>query len=152
MALSTFSLGILMLLAFWITARNLELASGSGPPSLTAITMSLPIRVKALAIADQRFILRAFLNSNALPIVIKKSAVKIKKNVPFSVKNRMSYFLILFISIGIDNFLNCLCKLKIFVCNSPGGVGNKCNFQGVINVGPIWMMVHTFGFKCYPRH
>jgi hypothetical protein len=30
--------------------------------------MSLPILVKALAIADQRFIFLPFLNSNALPI------------------------------------------------------------------------------------
>jgi hypothetical protein len=49
-------------------ALNLELASGFGPPSLTAITISLPILVNALAIADQRFIFLPFLNSNALPI------------------------------------------------------------------------------------
>jgi hypothetical protein len=52
-----------------MTALSLELESGSGPPSLTAITMSLPILVKALDMADQRFIFRAFLNSKALPIV-----------------------------------------------------------------------------------
>src|SRR5690606_31857098 len=68
MARSMFSLGMFTALAFWITARSLELASGSGPPSLTAMTISLPILVKALAMADQRFIFRAFLNSNALPI------------------------------------------------------------------------------------
>jgi hypothetical protein len=49
-------------------ALNRELASGFGPPSLTAITISLPILVNALAIADQRFIFLPFLNSNALPI------------------------------------------------------------------------------------
>ncbi|MNE50394.1 hypothetical protein D3C80_1449640 [compost metagenome] len=70
MARSTLSLGILAALAFWITALNLELASGLGPPSFTAITISLPILVKALAIADQRFIFLPFLNSNALPISI----------------------------------------------------------------------------------
>ena len=47
---------------------NLEFVSGFGPPSFTAITISFPILVNVLAIADQRFIFRAFLNSNALPI------------------------------------------------------------------------------------
>src|SRR5690606_2777722 len=56
--------------AFCITALNLALVSGLGPPSLTAITISFPIRVKVLAIADQRFIFLAFLNSNALPISV----------------------------------------------------------------------------------
>jgi hypothetical protein len=55
-------------LAFWMTARNRELASGFGPPSLTAITISFPIRVNALAMAAQRFIFLPFLNSKALPI------------------------------------------------------------------------------------
>src|SRR5690606_14665017 len=68
MARSTFSLGIFTALAFWITARSRELASGSGPPSFTAITISFPMRVKALDMADQRFIFLAFLNSKALPI------------------------------------------------------------------------------------
>src|SRR5690606_1545413 len=69
MALSTFSLGMFTALAFWITALNLALEWGSGPPSLTAITISLPILVKALDMADHLFIFRAFLNSKALPIV-----------------------------------------------------------------------------------
>jgi YebC/PmpR family DNA-binding regulatory protein len=69
-ALSTLSLGILTAFAFWITARKRELESGLGPPSLTAITISFPMRVNALDIADQRFIFLAFLNSKALPIVI----------------------------------------------------------------------------------
>ena len=51
---------------------------GSAPPSLTAITISLPILVNALAIADQRFFLRAFLNSKALPIVNYNLDLKIK--------------------------------------------------------------------------
>ena len=67
-ARSIFSLGMFAAFAFCITARSLELLSASGPPSLTAITISLPIRVKVLAIADQRFIFLAFLNSKALPI------------------------------------------------------------------------------------
>src|SRR5690606_7264833 len=70
MARSIFSLGILAAFAFWMTARSLELASGSGPPSLTAMTISFPIRVNVLAIAAQRLNFRAFLNSNALPIMI----------------------------------------------------------------------------------
>src|SRR5690554_7861979 len=70
MALSILSFGIFTALAFWITARNLEFASGSGPPSFTAITMSFPILVKALDMADQRFIFLAFLNSKALPIFL----------------------------------------------------------------------------------
>src|SRR5690606_8850922 len=67
-ALSTFSLGILAAFAFCITALSLALVSGLGPPSLTAITISFPILVNVFAIADQRFIFLAFLNSNALPI------------------------------------------------------------------------------------
>ena len=51
-----------------MTALKRELLSGSGPPSLTAITMSFPIRVNALLIAYQRFIFLALRNSNALPI------------------------------------------------------------------------------------
>ena len=43
-------------------------ASGEDPPSLTAMTISFPILVKVLAIADHLFIFLAFLNSNALPI------------------------------------------------------------------------------------
>jgi hypothetical protein len=35
MARSTFSLGMFAAFEFWITARNLELASGFGPPSVT---------------------------------------------------------------------------------------------------------------------
>jgi hypothetical protein len=33
--------------------------------------MSLPMRVKVLAMADQRFIFRALRNSNALPMTTK---------------------------------------------------------------------------------
>ena len=50
-------------------ARSRPFVSGSGPPPFTAITMSLPMRVKVLAIWPHRFILRAFRYSNALPIV-----------------------------------------------------------------------------------
>ena len=54
-----------------MTARRRELVSGLGPPSLTDIAMSLPMRVKVLAMADQRFIFRALRNSNALPMTTK---------------------------------------------------------------------------------
>ena len=39
--------------------------------SLTDIAISFPMRVKVLAIADQRFIFRALRNSNARPIPTK---------------------------------------------------------------------------------
>ena len=48
---------------------DVEFVSGSGPPSFTAITISFPILVKVFAIFDHLFIFRAFLNSNALPII-----------------------------------------------------------------------------------
>ena len=51
-----------------MSGLSLALVSGFGPPSFTAMTISLPILVNVLAIADQRFIFLAFLNSNALPI------------------------------------------------------------------------------------
>jgi hypothetical protein len=70
MARSTLSFGMFAALAFCMTARSRELLSGSEPPSLTAITMSFPIRVKVLAMADHRFIFLAFRNSNALPIML----------------------------------------------------------------------------------
>src|SRR5262245_44081659 len=54
MAVSTLSLGMLTARAFWITRRNAGLLSGFGPAALTAIVISLPIRVKAFAIRSQR--------------------------------------------------------------------------------------------------
>ena len=68
MAASTRSLGMFTPLAFCMAVRRRELASGLVPPSLTAITISLPMRVKSFDIRSQRFILRPFLNSNARPI------------------------------------------------------------------------------------
>ena len=58
--------------------------TGSGPPSFTAITISLPMRVKVLAIADQRFIFRAFRNSKALPISTSNVHIGYKYNNLFS--------------------------------------------------------------------
>src|SRR5690606_2439493 len=82
MARSILSLGILTDLAFCITARKRELLSGSGPPSLTPITMSFPIRVKALLMAAHRVIFLALRNSNALPIkpVFFNKCLQIYKN------------------------------------------------------------------------
>src|SRR5262245_47161985 len=69
MAASTRSLGMLTPLAFCMAARRRRLESGLGPPAFTAITISRPMRVKSFAIWPQRFILRAFRNSNARPMV-----------------------------------------------------------------------------------
>src|SRR5690554_556227 len=73
-----------------MTALSLELASGSGPPSFTAITMSFPMRVKALDIADQRFIFLAFLNSKALPI--SNLFLKSQQRLTFGVLRLLSCF------------------------------------------------------------
>ena len=50
MAASTLSLGMFTPFAFWTARRSWGLRSGSGPPALTAITMSFPIRVNCFAI------------------------------------------------------------------------------------------------------
>ena len=70
MARSTLSLGMFSDLAVWISIRSRGLPAGSGPPALTAITISLPSRVKVLAILPQRLNLRALRNSKALPITL----------------------------------------------------------------------------------
>nr|GFC35586.1 hypothetical protein [Tanacetum cinerariifolium] len=56
-------------LPFWMAVRRRALVSGLGPPSFTAITISLPMRVKSFDIRSHRFILRPFRNSNARPIL-----------------------------------------------------------------------------------
>jgi hypothetical protein len=48
--------------------RSLGLEAGSGPPDLTAITISLPNRVNTLDILSHLLNFRSFLNSNALPM------------------------------------------------------------------------------------
>jgi hypothetical protein len=67
-ARSTISFGILAAFAFCITALSREFASGSGPPSLMAMTMSFQILEKILDILPQRFSFLVFRNSNALPM------------------------------------------------------------------------------------
>ena len=74
----TLSFGMFADFAFCITCLSLELVSGFGPPSLTAITISFPILVKVLDIFDHRFNFLAFLNSNARPISIDLILKQIK--------------------------------------------------------------------------
>ena len=68
MARSTFSLGMLSLLAVAISRRRRRLLEGSGPLAMTANSISLPILVNVRAMCPQRFSLRALRYSNALPI------------------------------------------------------------------------------------
>ena len=53
-AASTLSFGMLTARAFWMTRRSAGLVSGFGPPALTAIVMSLPMRANCFAIWSQR--------------------------------------------------------------------------------------------------
>src|SRR5690554_3667036 len=70
MARSTFSLGMFSFLDCCMSTRKRGLVSGSGPLSRTAMVICLPSFVKTRAILPHRFILVAFLYSNALPISI----------------------------------------------------------------------------------
>src|SRR5574342_946405 len=54
MAASTLSLGMLAARAFWMARRRAGLPSGLAPPDLTAMAMSLLMRVKAFAIRFHR--------------------------------------------------------------------------------------------------
>src|SRR6185503_19340122 len=54
MADSTLSLGMLTARAFWTTRRSIGLLTGSDPPALTAMVISLPIRANCFAIRSQR--------------------------------------------------------------------------------------------------
>src|SRR5262245_34830160 len=54
MAFSTLSLGMFAARAFWMTRRSAGLDSGFGPPFLTAIVISFPIREKSLDMRSQR--------------------------------------------------------------------------------------------------
>src|SRR5262245_415931 len=60
---------MLMARAFWITRRSAGLFSGLGPPALTAIVISLPMRANALDILSQRANIVAFRVSKIRPIV-----------------------------------------------------------------------------------
>jgi hypothetical protein len=55
--------------AFWKQRRKAGLLSGSGPPFLTAMAISLPMRVKFLAILSQRANMADLRTSNILPMV-----------------------------------------------------------------------------------
>src|SRR4051794_12626408 len=68
MAFSILSLGMLAARAFWTTRRRAGLLSGLGPPALTAMAMSLPMRVKAFAILSHRLNMVAFLVSKIRPM------------------------------------------------------------------------------------
>jgi hypothetical protein len=61
---------MLAALAFCIKTRKRGLVEGSGPLALTAIVISLPMRVKVRDILPQRLSFLALRYSNALPIVV----------------------------------------------------------------------------------
>src|SRR5277367_2832385 len=73
MAASTRSFGMLTLLAFSMQRRRAGLVAGSGPPALTAMAISFPIRENCLAIRSQRANIVDFLTSNMRPI--EKSSI-----------------------------------------------------------------------------
>ena len=68
-AASTLSLGMLTARAFWNARRSAGLCSGFGPPALTAIVISLPMRANALDILSQRANIVALRVSKMRPIV-----------------------------------------------------------------------------------
>jgi hypothetical protein len=70
MAASILSFGICAFFAFCMALRKLGLVSGLGPPSLTAIAISLPALVNAFAILSQRANFDALRYSNARPIIV----------------------------------------------------------------------------------
>src|SRR5690606_17341681 len=56
--------------AFWRTRRSAGLLSGSGPPALTAMTMSFPMRANCFAIRSHRANMVALRGSKMRPIVV----------------------------------------------------------------------------------
>src|SRR5690606_27831787 len=76
MAASILSLGMFTLRAFWRTRRRAGLLSGSGPPALTAMVMSLPMRANCLAILSQRANMVALRTSKMRPITSRASNVE----------------------------------------------------------------------------
>src|SRR5262245_3408343 len=54
MAFSTLSFGMFAARAFWMTRRRAGFDSGFGPPFLTAIVISLPMRENILDMRSQR--------------------------------------------------------------------------------------------------
>src|SRR5688500_20378653 len=53
---------------FWITRRRAGLEWGSGPPFLTAMVMSLPMRANCFAMRFQRANIACFLTSKMRPM------------------------------------------------------------------------------------
>src|SRR3569832_2722503 len=68
MAFSILSLGMFAARAFCTTRRSAGLESGLGPPAFTAMAMSFPIRVKALAILSHRLNMVALRVSKLRPV------------------------------------------------------------------------------------
>ena len=66
---STLSFGMLTARAFCIARRSAGLVPGSGPPFLTAMVMSLPMRLNCFAMRFQRANIVCFLTSNMRPMV-----------------------------------------------------------------------------------
>src|SRR6185437_7061039 len=93
MAASTRSLGMLTLLAFSWQRRRAGLVAGSGPPALTAMAISLPIRENCLAIRSHRANIVDFLTSNMRPIDAKTFLVRVQ-NYGFNLaeKTRLSAY------------------------------------------------------------
>src|SRR5687768_11353328 len=69
---------------FWITRRRAGLEFGSGPPFLTAMVMSLPMRANCFAMRFQRANIACFLTSKMRPM-----------NVPLGWGRILAYFFIL---------------------------------------------------------
>src|ERR1041385_80392 len=72
MAFSTLSLGMFTDRAFWITRRSEGFDSGLGPPFLTAIVISLPMRANALDMRSQRANIVALRVSKMRPMGSRK--------------------------------------------------------------------------------
>ncbi|HWC53010.1 MAG TPA: hypothetical protein VG676_05460, partial [Chitinophagaceae bacterium] len=56
--------------AFWKQRRKAGFVEGSGPPLLTAMAISFPIRVNCLAIRSHRANIVAFRTSKILPMML----------------------------------------------------------------------------------
>src|SRR5512139_2618073 len=65
---STLSFGMFTARAFWITRRKAGFEFGSVPPFLTAIVISLPMRLNCFAMRFHRANMACFLTSKIRPI------------------------------------------------------------------------------------
>ena len=75
-ARSILSLGMFSALALEMRALRRGLLSGSVPPLLAAMVISLPSLVKTRAMLPHLLNLRSFLNSNALPMIIQNLSLQ----------------------------------------------------------------------------